>query len=271
MPRRSWAGNRPPLDGAFTINRNSPQANGLVAWIPDSQGNLPLGYNSITASNTSSTVVGDGTLGKVFNLPAGYIELSNLAAGVNMDTAPWSIACWVNFNVVSGTQNIMSLHRAASSFSGMDFKSLSGGAIQCGVGSLSTGVTPVAGTWYRFWYTFSATGASPSSIYLNGVLSINGADQAPSSVVADRLCVGRYNDAGGTFDTLNGKVADIRYYTKCVTPEVIWQDYDPATRYDLWQPMRSRRWFAPSTVVALPPGLGPSLSMVEPLTLPIGW
>ncbi|GAC1397704.1 MAG: hypothetical protein NVSMB60_08020 [Mycobacterium sp.] len=247
MARRLWTAAHPPLDGAYAINRNSPQARGLRVWIPDARGANPLALNPVTSQNASNTIVSDGTLGQVYSLPAGWIEATGIAGGVAMSGATWSVACWVNFNVVTGTQTVVGVGQVGGSLTSTAAIVLRGTirAEFSGAGLIvDSGVTPVANTWYRVWYTCDSVGVA-SNIYVNGLQRATSGTQPSSAAVVDTVSIGRWHDAGYTGDTMNGQVSDARYYNTLVTPATIWQDYEPSTRYDLWRPLRSRRWFVP--------------------------
>lgn len=251
MPRRTWAGNHTPLDGVFTINRNSPQARGLQVWVPGTRGENPLGVNgTVTAKNTSITVIPDATLGRsVYNLPAGYIEFSNIAGGGPMrGSAAWSMATWFNLNSTSTDSSILCLSNFANGGSAATIKVLSGGSgtIQMPEGPCDSGVVAVVGTWYRVWYVYNSQQTPFSSIYVNGVLKATSTGQPAQVVNANDFIMGQYHDGFGAFIPSNVKMVDARYYTVAVTPETIWQDFEPSTRYDLWLSQRSRRWFAPA-------------------------
>src|SRR3989304_2217348 len=95
---RPRAGHRlaSPPSGRFTINRNSPQASGLVGWIPFSLSSgastvrdMILGP-SVSFGATNSWVF-DGTLGAgvQLNETLNIIDV-NVANGT-----PWTIAFWV--------------------------------------------------------------------------------------------------------------------------------------------------------------------------------
>jgi hypothetical protein len=225
---------RPPVAGPFDINTASPQAEGLVAWIPDTLRNNPLALNPLNVTNSSNTVAADAQMGQVYNLPAGYMEITGLKQAVALNTA-WSVGCWVRFNAVTGTQTVVGAANQGSGTSAVHIASRSAGSIKVEKPSaallVDSSVTPSTNTWYHVLYVYDGT----NRIYVNGVQKATSAT-AEIAATPNAINIGRYHDSGFTGDTLNGKVIDVRYYNVPVPAAVVWQMWAPETRYDLWRP-----------------------------------
>lgn len=136
------------------------------------------------------------------------------SSAVNVSDNILSFSCWVYFNNVSSTQQIINNSPASSRRFAVDLQS---GVIEGGYynGSGNVGVrssSPIsAGRWYHVVYTFD--GSTGGNLYINGSLDNTGTS-AQNTTNYNNVRIG---DRGPSTDVLNGYIREVRIYNKVLS------------------------------------------------------
>lgn len=100
-----------------------------------------------------------------------------------------------------------------------------------------------AGIWQLFGATF--TSATSRDVYLNGGNSVNDATSvspaAPNSVALGVLIL-----LAGNIQYYAGRLGECGIWNVALSPQLHQRLYNPPTRYELWYPLRSPKWFMDS-------------------------
>lgn len=239
---RGWNRATPPLDVPFELNTDSPQATGLVAWWPTlaSRGSAVLedraahGYRMSLVSGTVSWVA-DPLLGCPFQFDGAtwLAPLNNMP----VPSLPVTLVFWHKPVSTTETGLFDSAPGVAGTFRNAE---LSGGMASWQGSANRAAMSMTAGAWNHHVITFWHNGDRMITIYKNGVfLSTTTASVGGSTVFGwTRFRIGGQGDS---LEAYHGSVADGRVIQGQPSPSVIWQMYDPATRWDLYRPLR-RFW-----------------------------
>lgn len=218
------------------LNQSHPLNRGLIAWyLVWPVGQLVSRFNwgdlcglnplSMTGGFTSTYNFGSGAgrLGSrgCLQMDASANPLwtrSSARRTVNIN-APQSISAWLSLDLTSGVQSVTSIDSGGFSAAiQLEIRSSTLRATAPGGGAIvDSGFTPNTVTWYHLLYTWDGT---TNRIYVNGVEKANSVT-AHGAGVADRIRVG---DTGFS-EGWNGRLDDIRYWTRCLTPADAHQVY----------------------------------------------
>lgn len=246
---RRWDKSKPPT-GPFSLNKDCPQAQGLVAWwpiggpssknyIPDMAGISHFDNASGTTSRLTRGV--NGGWEGVYNGTSDYLLV---ATPITVAT-PISLHAFASSTSIATTQTMMSIGKisqqtepAALLFvSSTAWALTQNGAsnVQAqGATTLSSNVTyGVGGIW---------TTSTDRKVYLNGVQDgTNTTSSTPSG--HDGLYIGR-RDILVTTQYFVGNIGECAAWNIAVNPLVFLRLNDPSTRFELWYPLRSKKWIS---------------------------
>lgn len=226
------------------MNRASEQAHGLVAWWPG--GFWPDGeLDMIGAKNmvrNGPTVVSDGMLRRANSFATAssqYLELGSAP----VTAEPLTMMCWVNPSQTATSLAVMSLGdisattrwQIITTAAAATYRADSRDTANTSSAAVST-VAGVVGSWSHVAARFNS--ASSRDIFVNGGDKVNSAVSRTVGTPTGFDIGTRYVTAtrGNHWD---GLIADVRLYNYSVPDSIIWQCYDPATRWDLyWVPRR---------------------------------
>jgi Concanavalin A-like lectin/glucanases superfamily len=264
--RRRWAprANRPP-HGPAQVNRASPQADGLVAWWPalasDQSAARDLAGRGFDAAFQGGTPPTWGSLAEGWQAldlgsGGGYAEAADddlLSPAANLGAI--TVAAWVNVTAwPSGGQNrapIVAKGNGGTGANAYEYALYVNGASPAeGNAHSVTGVV-----WKQDGATYWEGSADADAVSLGVTYHVAftlGPDAAQIALFQDGLTVGSGVFVGGTLtagdspvdlgrrpdgatgQTLNALLADVRVYSRALSPAEIWQLYDPPTRWDLY-------------------------------------
>ena len=239
MPRYDglpFRGNvRPP--GPWRINRESPQAHGLVLWAPDGRTDL-VGHQRVAARSPwvdASRVL--PMLGEVLD----YADSGGSYFALPVSAWPITVSAWIwrdngaNDDVVFGLFEASPLGAADGHYTQASSSVWKTCAAQDGSFDLPTGTVAAA---TGAWQCVTMVVASDTSrlCYVDGTLSSTGtASRAWRGYT--RLALGYYEaDTQGVFGTADGGISDVRVYRRALSADEIWQLFDASTRWDLYAP-----------------------------------
>lgn len=239
--RRWWDKSQPPT-GPWCLNRDSIQAQGLVAWWPLG----PCGLDTTTAildlvGSAHSTAVGSSP---VLTWRSGMPGVSFTAASTQYYTCGlpttvidnWLLSAWAypTDTATGVTRVACGLGNASTNGyyirwrDGAWFAALGGVEVGASV-SGSASIWSHVGIWRQ---------SGTRHLYLNSVATTIGTatPNAPTTAATIGASVG----GAGPW---NGVVRDVRVYVIARDHGLVTAMHDPATRYELWYPLRSRKWF----------------------------
>lgn len=231
----------------FTLNTDSPQAQGLLGWWPNgpSIGTLSLydlvGYNtiSLTAGVTWSSYY-EGDLGAYFGGSATY---GGDASSSYLLNSSYSWSQWLIADAAPGTANVkQSIQNGSNSDSwGFSWNHTNSSFQQAAYHKQSSDQT-----YYSAKLTSTLSGntkylivttwdGSNLRVYLNGSLEPTTAVTSPVDASGNF----RISRAGNGF---NGTIFETRVYKITLSPAVIAQMWEPKTRWDMYYPLRQKTW-----------------------------
>lgn len=220
--------------GLFVLNRESPQADGLIAWwTPLATRSSNLLLDLISWNNTIK-------VGTPIISPSQYLGMTSVHTNTDyydLDSqitisGMYSIAVWVrtdtdkSYNGICGPSSINEYY-AIDPVDGSNF------LVRRGSGYDSFTITnmTVLGTWVHLIITEDTNGAD---LYVNGGMKTATASISPgTSRIITRLC--RFG--GSTTYNLEGAWADFRIYDHKLSEAEAYQIYAPETRWELYKPI----------------------------------
>ncbi len=236
----------PPFQWTGEINRESWQANHLVAWWPLRQevngiavvnritGKSDLFPASVrdpswTANNTTGVGLA-GVSSTSTDANGDHVVVTSVSCGTVHTLSYWCL--YTNYptlaygGIVSGS----------SSTSYVDW--INGAARRYAVGGVSVDATSaiVKGIWNHHAWVRNGTNVQA---YLNGKV-----DDTAKTLGANNALTISYLMSNSSF-FLNGSISDFRIYNRVMAASEIWQLYDPQTRWELYATPEYRRWFVP--------------------------
>lgn len=227
----------------YALNRDSAQAQGLVAWWP-----LAPGAEARDLAGPSSASLGAGntwqsdSVGIVLDFPGNSACQIPAGSALNL-LGDFSFAAWVRATA-SGQRTIYGGYDAAPPYSGRGVALVNGAVWYWSGIWVNSGVTINDGHWHQI-----SLAASQSAVwfYLDGELRTTLGASSPSAYAGVRyLGLGD----GGTY--FFGQLFGCAVYNRLVSSAEVSQLYDPRTRWDLYYPLRQRVFFIPDSVVARP-------------------
>lgn len=263
---RAFAGHRPT--GPFTVNRESPQAQGLAGWWPITPGRQVR--NMVT-----------GRLGAYVNMTPSYVGHPQMGGGLKFDgsndlvrlpyepavnqTGVFYIALWTRTAVMSGGQFYVPIGRwefttgnnrrwllERADTNKWRFRLSTDGG-DGGTVSASDPTATADNTLYHVSAGF--VNGSQIGMYVNGVL-VDGPTSSgfvPSDAVTS-LALGIMQPDTGSSNPYNGTIFDARVVSGVpLSPALAWHLYDPATRLDLYGVPSTRVFFDVGAAAAAKP------------------
>ena len=228
-----WPLSRPPLDIPFTINRNSIQAKGLVAWWPflgSRYGNVIRDYASRTypGNLTGGTWVTDPSLGVGITFANAS---SNFIDGFAIPySPPFTLVAWAMPTGTAEFRGVLgSISAGVESYIHLTttiFRLRASNAAQSPVNITYT----ATGRLQLFVATMDGAGNAVG--YIDGISAGTG---STTQTLWELANIGRFwENNSNAFD---GIISEVRLYNYQLQPETVWQLYNPATRWQLYQPI----------------------------------
>jgi hypothetical protein len=258
---RRWDRSKPPR-GEFAVNRDCPQALGLFAWFPSPRPGGKL-VERITSKDDPPTWTGTEAYAANDYGAHSYSFNGSSYATYGTDyllpaVFPISLHAFAKSTAIANPQGICvtgsngQLHEAGCLiFVSSQLWALSQGTIanrQATSGTLSSNV------WYGCGGIFRAqSGAGAREVYVNGASAGTDTNDCGSvSTAQDSVRIGsRFNT---TTQYMSGIVSDVCLWTIDVGAAVMARMNDPSLRYELYYPLRSRKWFSAAAAGTVPMG-----------------
>ncbi len=238
--RNQW---HPNLNRYVQINHQSPQAHGLVFWLPGNGINDVTGRCVLTPSGTRTGLSEFGQHINFDNTFSEYLQCDKEVAEI-----PLTMSCWFRSSVTGGAADF-GLIFIGDSLSGTQFYTLRTNNGVPGVwhragssAGKADGSAYTANTWYHYAGVFESL--SLRRLVVDGVTAATNTD-TESEVSANRTAVGAWRDSSPSAYT-TGDLHDIRIYNRALTDEELMLQINSATRYDLYKPIQ-RFWATKSS------------------------
>lgn len=272
-PYRNWRLDQ-SFGRSFTINKASPQYNGLVSlWTCFGQNRGvtslrdEISHFDMTAFNTPT--ISNSLFGPVVLFDDGANEYLLITSPV-LTSAPLSISCWFNTDAATARMTLLALHSTVGpdndSFSLEARGDVGGDPLRFVVrgGGANTFATTTTGFSTGTWHHGCAVEISPTNhnVYIDGgSKGTNAANRTPAAI--NRTLIATLTGAGLFF---SGMVAEARIYNRALSDGEVWNLFAPSTRWDLYGP--TKRAFFMFLPIA-PTGV-PILTMGGGYSLPVG-
>lgn len=262
-----------PPNGQFTINRASPQARGLVGWwplsaavgavVPDLSGYGNNGAMPGGASNPTRIGTPLGMALDFVNASSQYITVADSDIFTIGDNAT-TFAVWAYHDGTRADRPLFSKYQDTSPFDGeWQFAVLDFGYPALWLQLLDSGpvnririntTSGIPAGWSLFVGRYDGSGSHTGlSLFVNGrPVATTAQTQNTYSGTTNRgadVLIGAslINDSfAGYYDY---PIVDVRMYSRALSDNEIYSLYDPATRWDLYQPIAPPRyWLLPQAV-----------------------
>ena len=272
---RAWHPNQYPHI-PFELNRDSPQAQGLVAWWPtlDSAGANVLrdfggrGLNGAFPGGTANpSWVGDGQFGNVLSFDGedDRIQIANSSSLTNhaqFTAGGWFyVKSWGNWARIINKDDFGGNDRwyiSHNNGSGRLFATLMTPAMGGVQAQVYQGNVLLLNQWNHIAYIYDG---SSLKLFVNGVSDIGSTVETPfgSYTGTSSILIG---GKGNAVESMAGYTADTRIYNRALSTAEVWQQWAPQTCWDLYRPLVRRLWHVPIAVGW--PRISPSLATVAP-------
>lgn len=225
--------------GAFTLNRESAQARGLLHWwplTPDLRGldvvrNI---YDPFTAGSSPEQWRARPTLG-VCRDPIDSATIG-LLTGLPLLSAPWTFAVWWQRIPQSSTFSVFTSNTGDGTSS---IRSEIGAIIGFNDGGNQlTSPNVVGPTDHVALVVLVQPTSAGITVYIDGV---NVASIPTFSAPLSRQCIGNYQNTS-SFNAM-GPFGEVRIWNRALTDADVWALYEPSTRWDLYQMPSARVYF----------------------------
>lgn len=252
----------------FTINRDSPQAEGLIGWwpfAPPGGGTLfdlsdNRNHGTLTNMAPDTDWVGNEILGGhalAFDGSNDRVNMGDVRIWDGLTAASWVL--WINKSSTGEDQAFLSKWQDSVSTTFLfEFDADPGGEADLFIAHAADsagqarGVAPTGtfnnNQWYHVAIIFDGSGAADSDrlkLYVDGLqitLTFPGSEPIPSSLFnsTDDFEIGSDVDISRFFP---GQITDVKAYNRALTSSVVHKMWNPRTRWDLQYPLRQRVYF----------------------------
>lgn len=244
------------LGRSFTINRASPQYNGLVSlWtcFGQNRGVVALrdeiSHFDMTAFNTPT--ISNSLFGPVVLFDDAATEYLEIATPL-LSTPPFTFTCWFNSDTFID-QTLMSITNSVDATQVFELRLrnpadndvIMNTRAAAGSGFAATTASYILNMWHLAVGVSAA--ANSRAVYLDGGNKGTNADnRVPANV--DTTSIGR--KTGGQY--MSGMIGEARLYNRALTDGEVWSQYAPSTRWDLYKPTPRAFFMGPTAVIRTP-------------------
>lgn len=243
-------GDATPPAWPFTLNRASPQARGLLLWLPMDP---PAGQTVFDqagrhrdAASTGGVGWAPGPFGGLCFQGDGSARYLTVASDSAFDlTGYLTVACWLKIPSTSSRLPVTKYPADTGVEGGwaLDCNGFTAGEVEFfvisppGTEYVNKGVAFTTGEWFHAAGVFNQdeTGTDKVRLYRNGrepsATLTNAGTVTALSVNSEPVRLGTTGALAPFFD---GRVWDLRIYDRALTAADVWDLYAPPSRFDLW-------------------------------------
>lgn len=261
LDKLGWVYRSPPT-GSFAVNKDSPQAVGLIGWWPSvgSRGANTLldlsGYARHGSFVNTPTWANQATLGPVLDHDLNdYINLGSIGSYTTFTLAAWAVLD--TYDASNGPYRYLAGRANAFAWgvrNAVDSNRLGVWLYDRAWAWYGTTWTPTLGTLYHWCMTRDA--AANVSHYIDGALLTTSTSTKTPQSNTNATQLRAYN-SGESWD---GMVGDQRFYNRALSAAEVRQLYDPQTRWELYRPLVPRRRYYVAATTTITP---------DPVTVPL--
>lgn len=227
----------------YSINWDSPQANGLIAWYPEL---YPGGaMDMVSGLNSISIISGVPLVGGHVNMGRGVVGTNNdglTAVTSNATALPLTIMCWIYSTDLTVAQIAMSVYIAATTTNrwSLDLRGdLAGDFVRATTSNAGGTNSSISDAAYPANEPFHLAGVfagdASRTVYLNGMGGPESTTSRALTGPTDRIRL-MMQSTGGTTGLIGG-MFEARVYNRALTAAEVHEIWDPTTRWDLyWRP-----------------------------------
>ena len=250
---RRWDKSKPPR-GPFTVNRDCPQAAGLVGWWPmGGPSGAKLVFDHVgkahLAGTTSPPTLGPtGAPNCVFNGSSDVLT----AAAAPVTAMPLTLAGWATAGSASLVGSILSIDAGLAAFGSANFYRLvvvgsaSPKQVRANQGESASEVQATYGAGWVAGREFHAagvfSGVASRDVYYNGALGASDTTNLTAPTVSQTV-LGRHSVTGSE-QYWAGNLGEAGVWAVALPAHIIARLSDPGTRFELWYPLRGKRWIS---------------------------
>ena len=236
-----WPFPHPP-NTDFDINLNSPQADGLVFWLP-LFGPRRVPYldrvNGLELTPYNSPVwTPDGWIGNALVFNSGdseYLEVDSAPAS----DVPFTMACWFYSTADTydalmwlGDKDNQSQYHSLYLAGHIAGDPIGAATYDGGSATASTTTGYSLSTWHHACGVWTSA-TSRAAFIDGGSKGTDATNLSPSGL--DRVAIAALRDSSPT-SYMDGRIADARIYNRALCDEEVAELYNPRTRWELYQP-----------------------------------
>ena len=252
---RRWDKSKPP-QGPFTLNKDSWRAQGLVHWFPMG------GPSSLTQQwDLCSGMLLSGSSIVSLDLGAAGEPVSSLATssvwaktgGVTVTAAPLMVGMWCKPTDVTTNKGLFTSGQFAGFINRwqMDFNA---GSLRWIAATGSVGAASVSAGAVNVWHHYLGVEISNASRYAQ-TDGVPGAQETtvstPSSV--DQISVGALAFSSSYSNYVTALIGEVCIWNNTMDALQRANLADQGSRFDLWYPLRNRKWFSVGTASTFKP------------------
>jgi len=251
----------------FTLNKDSPQADGLIAWYPGwaGAGTTLFPYGGLR-ENPNGTLTGSiawgvdpaGLMGNVLEVPGGatahYIALPFM---LNPNDGPASAFIWAysrDWPDAGAVFHTLFQQEGSLGRAWLQIDEVGGGVIklQSNIGNtLTPGATDLAprlNEWIHYGVTWSSGGSGTLNVYIDGVSDASSTRDPESETSGYRY--GAHKNPSANNRSWDGFMSDLRLYNKECPGSAVRQMWSPSSRWDMYYELNRIYYSFPIAVAA---------------------
>lgn len=234
----------------FALNKDSDQADGLVAWYPFWSANddaRDMGPTNLPLTNTASILW-------TAQEQMGYVPDMNgttqyfVSTTALLTTTPLTITAWGRSTQNTASRPLAGVFRndADASAYYVQWSGARTGDPISAVTYTSSNTFVIADSATGFstntWHHGSAIIASSTSriAAIDGILGTTETTSGVTTLI-NSTCIGRLNRLTPA-NYFQGQAGDVRFYNRALTAAEIYAHYEPSTRWELYYPLRQKTW-----------------------------
>jgi hypothetical protein len=238
------------IPARVAYNLRSTQAKGLVAWWPPqaSRGTTLLrdvvnGRNGVFNGNAS--LAADGLMGRVlsFDGTSDYIRVTRTQRLGETIQGNYTLTMWMKSSSATTVKRLWGSYDSVTGFNTAIFNYSSAGQLRFYSGSAADADSLLAnasglndGTWRL--YAFQVQGTT-MRIFING-LQDNSRTRVGGTTSNADFFLGTSLSTSTAAQMFEGQIGDTRLYNRALSQSELWQMWNPATRWELYQGLKPR-------------------------------
>lgn len=249
MVTRRWDKSKPPL-GPFVLNKDCPQAQGLVAWYPFNGASSKFVPDRCGKTHIDSGTPPVLTIGRHGEPTALFTAASSQYLNTTrqpVSAYPFSVSSWFKPRTVA-TSVIVGAAETSSTTNYWGMVLISGGTLRAQIASgggaahiSETSAVVSAGAWQYVVNTY--TDSTTNQVYLNTVAGTARDSNSNAFPTSNNFGIASWQHSGSGL-YFDGEIGETCIWDRVISTADIVRGYDLGRRFELWYPLRSRKWIS---------------------------